>query len=70
MNQTFIDMIVVCSITGFTIIATGAWQSGDTGALVHESGVRLRGGRPDWMDEVESPSYVQDTVPRPELGRL
>ena len=39
-------------------------------ALVHESGVRLRGGRPDWMDEVESPSHVQDTVPRPELGRL
>ena len=39
-------------------------------ALVHESGVRLRGGRPDRMDEVESPSHVQDTVPRPELGRL
>ena len=39
-------------------------------ALVHESGVRLRGGRPDWMDEVESPSHVQDKVPRPELGRL
>ena len=35
MNQTFIDTIVVCSITGFTIIATGAWHSGDTGALVH-----------------------------------
>ncbi len=38
--------------------------------LVHDSGVRVRGGRPDWMDEVESPSHVQDTVPRPELGRL
>ncbi len=25
MTQTFIDTIVVCSITGFTIIATGAW---------------------------------------------
>ena len=24
MTQTFIDTIVVCSITGFTIIATGA----------------------------------------------
>ena len=34
MTQTFIDTIVVCSITGFTIIATGAWQSGDTGAAL------------------------------------
>lgn len=25
MTQTFIDTIVVCSLTGFTIIATGAW---------------------------------------------
>ena len=34
MTQTFIDTIVVCSITGFTIIATGAWQSGATGAAL------------------------------------
>lgn len=34
MTQTFIDTIVVCSITGFTIIATGAWMRIDptTGA--------------------------------------
>jgi AGCS family alanine or glycine:cation symporter len=25
MTQTFIDTIIVCSLTGFTIIATGAW---------------------------------------------
>ncbi|HEX7091228.1 MAG TPA: sodium:alanine symporter family protein [Longimicrobiales bacterium] len=29
MTQTFIDTIVVCSITGFTIIATGAWTRTD-----------------------------------------
>lgn len=29
MTQTFIDTIVVCSITGFTIIATGAWTKAD-----------------------------------------
>src|SRR5690606_3649431 len=29
MTQTFIDTIVVCSITGFTIIATGAWMRVD-----------------------------------------
>ncbi|HEX2188536.1 MAG TPA: sodium:alanine symporter family protein [Longimicrobiaceae bacterium] len=34
MTQTFIDTIVVCSLTGFTIIATGAWMQIDpaTGA--------------------------------------
>jgi alanine or glycine:cation symporter, AGCS family len=29
MTQTFIDTIVVCTITGFAIIATGAWQQAD-----------------------------------------
>lgn len=32
MTQTFIDTIVVCSFTGFVIIASGAWNSGSTGA--------------------------------------
>lgn len=32
MTQTFIDTIVVCSFTGFVIISTGVWTSGDTGA--------------------------------------
>ena len=39
-------------------------------ALVHESDVRFRAGSPDWMNEVESLSHVQDEVPRPELGLL
>jgi len=36
MTQTFIDTIVVCTITGFTIIATGAWTKADpvTGAAL------------------------------------
>jgi len=29
MTQTFIDTIVVCSLTGFVIIATGAWTRTD-----------------------------------------
>lgn len=29
MTQTFIDTIIVCSITGFTILATGAWKNID-----------------------------------------
>lgn len=32
MTQTFIDTLVVCSMTGFVILLTGAWTSGKTGA--------------------------------------
>jgi AGCS family alanine or glycine:cation symporter len=32
MTQTFIDTLVVCSFTGFVIIASGVWDSGLTGA--------------------------------------
>lgn len=32
MLGTFIDTLIVCSITGLAIIATGAWTSGSTGA--------------------------------------
>lgn len=31
MTGTFIDTIVVCTITGLVLITTGAWQSGKTG---------------------------------------
>ena len=32
MLGTFIDTLIVCSITGLAIVATGAWTSGSTGA--------------------------------------
>lgn len=32
MTQTFIDTIVVCSLTGFVILSSGQWNSGLTGA--------------------------------------
>ena len=32
MTQTFIDTIIVCSMTGFVIIVTGTWESGLDGA--------------------------------------
>jgi AGCS family alanine or glycine:cation symporter len=32
MLETFIDTIIVCSITGLVIIVSGAWTSGETGA--------------------------------------
>ena len=32
MTQTFIDTIVVCTMTGLVLILTGVWSSGETGA--------------------------------------
>jgi AGCS family alanine or glycine:cation symporter len=32
MLGTFIDTIIICSITGLVIILSGAWTSGETGA--------------------------------------
>ncbi|MCS5560472.1 MAG: alanine:cation symporter family protein, partial [Marinobacter nauticus] len=34
MLGTFIDTIIVCSITGLVIITSGAWTSGETGAAL------------------------------------
>ena len=34
MLGTFIDTIIVCSITGLVIVTTGAWTSGETGAAL------------------------------------
>lgn len=44
MTQTFIDTIVVCSLTGFTIIATGAWMEIDpaTGAAYTGSALTVK----------------------------
>jgi len=41
MTQTFIDTIVVCSITGLTIIATGAWTRVDPGTGIGLTGAPL-----------------------------
>jgi len=34
MTQTFIDTIIVCSLTGFAILSTGEWTGGKTGAAL------------------------------------
>jgi AGCS family alanine or glycine:cation symporter len=43
MTQTFIDTLVVCTMTGLVLIITGAWNSGRTGAalsaMAFESGM-------------------------------
>ncbi|MGD2082326.1 MAG: sodium:alanine symporter family protein [Chromatiales bacterium] len=48
MLGTFIDTLVICSVTGLVIVVTGAWTSGETGAslssLAFESGLPGIGG--------------------------
>lgn len=34
MTQTFIDTIIVCSLTGLAIVSTGVWNNGKTGAAL------------------------------------
>lgn len=41
MTQTFIDTIIVCTLTGFTIIATGAWMRTDPVTGVGYTGAPL-----------------------------
>lgn len=46
MTQTFIDTIVVCTMTGLVLILTGAWDSGKTGAELtsHAFDLGIAGG--------------------------
>lgn len=46
MLGTFIDTIIICSITGLVIIVTGAWTSGENGASLsaHAFNLGLPGG--------------------------
>lgn len=62
MTQTFIDTIVVCSFTGFAIVATGAWQSGEDGAaLTHLAfGTSLGGG--EWIISVCLALFAFSTI--------
>ncbi|ART83149.1 sodium:alanine symporter family protein [Oceanisphaera profunda] len=46
MLGTFIDTIIVCSITGLAIVVTGSWTSGETGASLtaHAFSLAIPGG--------------------------
>lgn len=41
MLGTFIDTIIICSITGLVIITTGAWSQGETGASLSSAAFEL-----------------------------
>jgi AGCS family alanine or glycine:cation symporter len=50
MMGTFLDTIVVCSMTGLAIVVSGAWQSGETGAALTQ--LAFQSGMPGMGDEV------------------
>jgi AGCS family alanine or glycine:cation symporter len=47
MTQTFIDTILICTLTGLVLIVTGTWNSGTTGAALTSEAfsVGIPGGR-------------------------
>lgn len=52
MLGTFIDTIIICSITGLVIVVTGAWQSGENGASL--SVLAFNQGLPGWGEYIVS----------------
>ncbi|MFZ2508425.1 MAG: sodium:alanine symporter family protein [Steroidobacteraceae bacterium] len=46
MMGTFIDTIVVCSMTALAIVVSGAWQSGETGAVLTQ--MAFESAMPGW----------------------
>jgi AGCS family alanine or glycine:cation symporter len=50
MMGTFLDTIVVCSMTGLAIVVTGAWTSGKTGAELTQ--LAFEAAMPGWGAEV------------------
>lgn len=57
MTQTFIDTIVVCSMTGLVILTTGAWDTGLNGAPLSQEAFR-RGLPGEWGHMVVSLSLA------------
>jgi AGCS family alanine or glycine:cation symporter len=63
MTQTFLDTLVVCSITGLVIVASGAWQSGATGAELTIQAFDLCLGRAgSWIVPVGLALFAYSTV--------
>lgn len=64
MTQTFIDTIVVCSLTGLVIVASGAWQSGEDGAPLtqHAFRVGLPGEWGHWVVALALACFAFSTI--------
>jgi AGCS family alanine or glycine:cation symporter len=59
---TFIDTILVCTVTGLAIIVTGVWQSGATGAMLSSQafGAGMPGGQ--WMVAISLVLFAYSTI--------
>jgi AGCS family alanine or glycine:cation symporter len=64
MTQTFIDTIVVCTFTGLTIIASGAWSSGLDGVNLTQLAFRegLPGTWGGWIVAVSLTMFAFSTI--------
>ncbi|GGC85777.1 alanine/glycine:cation symporter family protein [Halopseudomonas salina] len=64
MLGTFIDTIVICSITGLVIMVTGAWQSGENGASLsaHAFNIGLPGGWGQYIVSVGLAIFAFTTI--------
>ncbi|MFQ5528528.1 MAG: alanine/glycine:cation symporter family protein [Thermoanaerobaculia bacterium] len=64
MTQTFIDTIVVCSMTGIAILVTGAWSSGLNGAPLTQMAFKtgLGGEWGGWVVTVSLAMFAFSTI--------
>lgn len=64
MTQTFIDTIVVCTFTGLTIVASGAWSSGLNGAPLTQAAFRegLPGTWGGWLVAISLSMFAFSTI--------
>jgi AGCS family alanine or glycine:cation symporter len=55
--EVFVDSLVVCLMTGFVVLSTGAWKSGETGAAMSANAFAV--GLPgEWGHMVVSVSII------------
>ena len=64
MTQTFIDTIVVCTLTGLVLLTTGAWMSGADGASVAQLAFSssLPGNSGSWFLAISLSCFAFSTI--------
>lgn len=63
MTQTFLDTLVVCSVTGLAIVVTGTWQSGATGSeLTIQAFRQVLGPAGSWLVPLGLVLFAYSTI--------
>ncbi len=63
MTQTFLDTLVVCSVTGLAIVLTGTWQSGATGSeLTLKAFQQSLGAAGTWIVPISLVLFAYSTI--------